>query len=49
MIPYYKIHVITKYECFLSNGIRVIAFTKCYLSKNLTVSPETDYTGSYAG
>jgi hypothetical protein len=42
------LHHITKYECFTSNGMRVM--TDCTdRKKNLTVSPKTDNTGSYTG
>ena len=36
MIPCDMLHHITKYECFLSNGIIVVEFTSCYILKNST-------------
>jgi hypothetical protein len=48
MIPCDMLHHISKYECFLSNGIIVVEFRSCYIFKNFTVPPKRFNTGSYA-
>jgi hypothetical protein len=39
---------ITKYECFLMNGIIVVDFTSCYIWKNFILPEKKFNTGSYA-
>ena len=41
------LHHITKYECFLSNGILVVEFRSCYCFKNFTLPPKRFNTGFY--
>jgi|688.fasta_scaffold511445_2 hypothetical protein len=48
MVPCDMLHLITKYECFLMNGIIVMEFTSCYISQNFTASQNMFNMGSYA-
>ena len=48
VIPCDMLHHITKYECFLSNGILVGEFRSCYFFLNFTLPPKRFNTGSYS-
>jgi hypothetical protein len=48
MITCDMLHHITRYECFLSNGIIVEEFISCFILPNFTVPKKRFNTGSYA-
>ena len=49
MKPYYLLHNIIKFKGFSSTIFELLNLQIGIFRKNLTVAPEIDYTGSYAG